>query len=464
MNLDSLQNQTIGILGFGKEGQSVAKFLFNKGFNFTIYDHKPIEEWSEPAQELAKNLNLVHSSGEEYLLKAINSCNVLFRSPGIRIPEDLRQLGFQKDLQITSQTKWFFDNCPAKIIGVTGTKGKGTTASLIAHILENSNVKFGNLYLTGNIGRIEPLAFLESVSEQDIIVYELSSFQLQDLGKSPHIGVCLMVTQDHLDYHSNLEEYHSAKQAICKFQTPDDYTIYNSDYPASKNIGSLGSGRKFAVSKMNKPVSGVYIDVLTQQLVLSPFDDQELTLNVYERLLPGEHNLENIAAASLAAYLAGATQEEIEEGVKTFKGLNDRLEFVGEVQGVRYVNDSISTNIDTCIAAIKSFDKPIVLLLGGASKKLDYHPLIKFLDTTTNLKAVVLIGDTGKEIYDLNLSSTLKAKCTEPFTTFEEAVRKAVSLAGSGDVVLLSPASTSFDMFHSYSERGQTFKDIINNL
>ncbi len=460
MTISDLTNKPIGILGFGQEGQAIAEYLCEHGFKPTVYDSKSIEQWAGTALAFAKHLDLEIITGTDYLDKALANEKVIFRSPGVKITEEFAKATIDKQIIVTSQAVWFFQNSQARIIGVTGTKGKGTTASLLAEILQkardNSNLK-GNVYLTGNIGKVQPLEFLDKLYTHDLVVYELSSFQLQDLKQSPWMGICLMVTEDHLDYHSDLEEYYSAKRAISAFQDSDDVSIYNIDYPASIKIGSQGAGKKFTVSSIQVPDRGAFIEGESIRLI----GDETVVINTSGRLLRGKHNMENIAAAALAAFEIGVPAGIIQSAITEFKGLKHRLQFVGTIAGANFYNDSISSIPDTAIAALQSFTEPIILLLGGASKNLNYDALLKTLQTQENLKAIITIGETGRELFPLIKNSKFKGQLVGPFENFSEAFMEAKSLAVAGDVVLLSPAATSFDMFKNYAERGDTFIKLV---
>jgi UDP-N-acetylmuramoylalanine--D-glutamate ligase len=438
MTLQDLDGKKIGILGFGQEGQAVKYYLSKHHLQAVSFDNLG-EEWPEE----------------------VFKCQVLFRSPGVRRNHPQIQKAEQNGTIITSQVKWFFDHSPAKIIGVTGTKGKGTTCSFIYQNLQSQGL---NAYLTGNIGKIQPLEFLDQLTADDIVVYELSSFQLQDLTKSPHIGICLMVTSDHLDHHANLQEYHHAKSAITAFQKHDNYAIYNIDYEATRMIGQKGEGYKLQISASTKPADGAFIQ---GNLIHINFElsGQPVThiLDCQDRKLKGAHNLENIAAGSLASLLAGVNFQTIEKTVREFTGLEHRLQFVREVNGVEFYNDSISTIPETTAAALNAFEKPINLLLGGSDKGLDYSSLINSFKARENLASITLLGVVGEKLSPEILKLT-GIKVLGPFSDFEKAMTETINQAKPGEIVLLSPGAASFDMFKSYTDRGEQFVKIVNNL
>lgn len=472
MDISDLAQHQIGILGFGQEGQAVLKYLNSHDLKATIFDKTPQEQWSHAAQRQVKELSATAIAsvvtGPDYLA-SIDQCTLLFRSPGVwrNGPEILA--AEQRGALVTSQTKWFFEHTPATIIGITGTKGKGTTSSLIYDILKTTDK---NVYLTGNIGQLQPLDFLDQSTAEDWVVYELSSFQLQDLTTSPHIGICLMTTSDHLDYHLDLDKYHSAKAAITAFQTSnEDIAIYNSDYPAAVKIGQAGDGKKFAISALLPPTQGAFIQDETISITLNPSSkEQAITIDCSQRKLRGRHNLENIAAAGVVGALLAVPNNKIIETINNFAGLEHRLQLVGKFNGVSYYNDSISTVPETTIAALNSFTEPTHLILGGSDKGLSYDALVKDILQRKNIASITLLGKVGAD-----LEQTFKASAASspnsakaipifgPYTDFPQAIKAIQGRAKDGDIVLLSPAAASFDMFDSYADRGRKFVELVRN-
>ncbi len=466
MELSNLHNKSVAILGFGLEGRAVASYMCLKGINPVIFEAKPDDEWDEKQKQLINTLGLEVRSGEGYL-EGLKEFEVIVRSPGFWRLHPSLLAAEQNGSTITSQTRIFFENCPASIIGVTGTKGKGTTCSLIYSMLNASKsageiMEQGEIYLTGNIGKIQPLDFLDSLHNSDVVVYELSSFQLQDLNASPDIGVCLMVTSDHLNHHQNLEEYHQAKSAICRFQKPNQTTIYNSDYPATAEIGKQGDGKKFVVSKNSLESNGALIQ--EDIIIIEGLGSETIKIDCFGRNLRGSHNLENIAAASLAAMLKGVKAQTAEKCAKEFTGLEHRLQLAGKVNGVSYYNDSISTVPDTTIAAVNSFTEPTILILGGSDKGSSYEPLVEFLCGQKQIKAIALMGQTGKTIGELLKEMNFDKTLIEHKPSFKETLQAITEIATEGDVVILSPASASFDGFKSYTDRGEQFVNYVNSI
>lgn len=440
----NFKNQKVGVLGLGDENVALTKFLIGQGAKVVICDKKSREELGGYYREV-KDLPVQFRLGQHYL-DHLNDFKTIFRTPGLPYLNEKIQQTKEAGVEISSQTKLFFALCPSPIIGVTGTKGKGTTTALIGEILKEAGKK---VFVGGNIGN-PPIEFLDQLTKDDIVVLELSSFQLQDLDKSPHIAVVLDIKVDHLDVHKNESEYVEAKRNIVRHQTKDDFTVINADYLTSADFAASSLGQIWWFSRRKSIDLGTFIR--QGQIVLRTENNEYPIIEANKVQLRGEHNLENIAAAITASYLAGADVGSIKKSVAEFKGLEHRLEFVREIDGVQFYNDSFSTTPETTIAAIKSFSEPIILLLGGSEKKANYDQLIEVIGSS-NIKLIIPIGETAKRITNI-----------DEIKSMGKAVKIAFQKAKSGDVVLLSPASASFDAFKNYKERGNKFKEEINLL
>lgn len=465
----NFKDKKIAILGYGVENQFLFNWLIKHGANIiTICDKNSKLEVlnSKQIQSLKSKIqNLEFRLGKDYL-KNLEDFDIIFRTPGIPYLNPEIQKAKKKGVKISSQIKLFFKLCPAKIIGVTGTKGKGTTASLIFEILKKENTK---VYFGGNIGNA-PIEFLDQLDKKDLVVLELSSFQLQDLDKSPYIAVVLDIKSDHLDYHKNQKEYEDAKANIVKHQTKKDFTVINLDYLTSFKFAVTSPTKNDYYFSRRKSVDlGCYIkwDNNLGKVILRTANKDYEIIDTKNIILRGKHNLENIAAAVTASYLAGATAKVISSVVGKFKGLEHRLEFVSEIKKVKYYNDSFSTTPDTAIAAINSFQEPIILLLGGSEKNADYNKLAKKI-VQSSVKTIIPIGKTALRIIKkMQQSDNLVSKkinITKNCPTMQEAVAMAKNHSVSGDVVLLSPASASFDHYKNYKDRGNQFKSAVADL
>jgi UDP-N-acetylmuramoylalanine--D-glutamate ligase len=449
------EDKKIAILGLGEENIALVKYLVSIGVgNLTICDGKSASDLDHYTDQI-KDLKLSYKFGPDYL-QDLNKFDLIFRTPGLPFLTVEIQDAMKQKIEISSQTKLFFELCPCPIIGVTGTKGKGTTSTLIYEILKNAGNK---VYFGGNIGNA-PIEFLNQLTSDSIVVLELSSFQLQDLQKSPHIGVVLNIASDHLDKHIDRDEYVQAKTSIVSRQKKNDFAVINADYLTSIEFASMTLGQVYWFSRRKSVDSGVWVKN-KQEIILTEDENDQKIIDVLDIQLRGEHNWENIGAASMAAYLAGAELETIRETIKNFKGLEHRLEFVSEINGVKYYNDSFSTTPETSMAAIQSFDEPIILLVGGSEKNADYKELGHAIDQSS-VKTVILMGETGQRIKSEIANSSIEVM--QDCQNLDEVMRVVKEKAVSGDVVLLSPASASFGWFVNYKERGKLFKKYVLDL
>lgn len=408
----------IAILGYGKEGKSAESYFHNQGQDIQIFDNFTP---AEIAQEDFSNFDLV------------------LRSPSL-----------QPRAGWSSMTRYFFDHCPCPIIGVTGTKGKGTTCSIIATILKALGHK---VWLVGNIGT-PALDVLNQVQSSDIVVYEMSSFQLWDLEKSPHIAVVLRIESDHLNVHKDYADYVSAKANIAKYQTTQDFCIYNQNNIDSITIAEQSAGTKIPYPTSNK--STMLINILN-------------ALN-----LPGEHNRENAEAAlrAVAAYLDQNLEELLTQNTNTlrktfanFHGLPHRLQFLRELNRVQYYDDNFSSAFPALDVALAAFpDQPIALIAGGKDRGIDLTPTKQHIfHNTPNLTKVFLIGET----------SSLLAKdedpkkyqlCTglaEAFVAAQQFAEDTAKQSSTPVVLLMSPGAPSFDMFQDFVDRGEQFQKLV---
>lgn len=402
----------VAVLGYGLEGQDAEKYFKNTGAEVTILD-----------QKFDKNY-----------LRNLDRFDVIVRSPGVYryLPQIVKA---EKDgVKITSAIRIFFAQCPAKIIGVTGTKGKGTTATLIDEILKKAGK---DVYLAGNIGK-PYLELLPLIHNSSFVILEMSSFQLIDMDQSPHIAVILNITSDHLDWHKNRKEYVEAKKNIVAHQAAADFAVINVEYATPKS---------FARETKAKVIF---------------FDKEELKPKFKQKLLlRGEHNLENVAAAVGVAKILKIKDTVILEAIRNFKGLEHRLELVRQVNGVTFYNDSFATGPQPTAAAIRAFTEAETLILGGSDKGLDYAQLRSEIEKRENVKNLILIGQIGEKI-----GKGIKNKKVISLgkTAMPGIVKEAYKVTPKGGVVILSPAAASFDMFANYKDRGNQFKKAVRSL
>ncbi len=431
----------IAIIGFGLQGRSVYEF-YKSNNNITICDQSMPEDVPSDA-----HLQI----GEQYL-NDLDRFELIFRSPAVH-PEDIIKANSRAiTTKVTTNTNEFLRLCPTKnIIGVTGTKGKGTTSTLITKLLEANGFR---VHLGGNIG-IPPLDLLrEQIKAEDYVVLELANFQLIDLKYSPHIGVCLLVEPEHLDWHSDLDEYYRAKTQLFRYQTSEDIAIYYSLNENSKRIASTGGAKLIPYFKPpGALVAGNHITI-----------DGIPVIRISEIKLIGSHNLQNICAALTVLWQIRPNPETAATVLREFSGLPFRIEFRKEVRGVKYYNDSFSSAPTATIAVIDAIKGPKILIIGGKDRGLDLYPLISKIKESQSIKKVLLIGEAKDRI------KTEMEK--NKFSNFEiinennmdDIVKKISSMVDNGDNVILSPGFPSFDMFKNFEDRGIKFNEAVENL
>ncbi len=429
----------IAILGFGLEGRAAYDY-WQDANDITICDQN---------SELKVPEGVGAQLGQNYL-NNLEQFDLIVRSPHVH-PRLIVAANNQTVLdKVTTNTNEFLRVCPTpNVIGVTGTKGKGTTATLITNMLEASGKR---VHLGGNIG-VAALDLLKSdIQPDDYVVLELSSFQLIDLCQSPHIAVCLMVVSEHLDWHENIEEYIATKQQLFIHQSQSDIAIY---YPANKNSVSIASASLGQhLPYFEQP--GAYVD---NNLVVI---DGQTICQTSELQLLGAHNLQNVCAAVTAAWQVTQDAAAMRSVLTSFSGLPYRLEFVRELNGVRYYNDSFGTTPETATVAMQAFAAPKIIILGGSDKGASYDELATVVKDN-DVRQVVLIGDQATSI-----QASLEAVGFDSFVsggqTMTEIVQVARGLAQPGDVILLSTACASFDMFKDYKDRGAQFSQAVQAL
>ncbi len=476
-NLD-FTNKKVAVLGMGIEGLSVCNFLTDSGANLFALDKNSEEnllkglegEEKSNLQKIINNEKIKKIFGESYL-NNLSQYDILFRTPGISFNHPKIIDAKNKGVVITSQIKLFFDLCPCQIIGVTGTKGKGTTASLIFSILEkkfqnpNSNLSIKNskfrqsVYLAGNIG-YPAIDLIPKLNKDDIVILELSSFQLMDLEKSPHIAVVTNLTVDHLDYHKDLKEYQISKFNILKYQSEKNFMVLNKNSTFSPEILKNARANIKYFSLGNSDSAAMVED---DKVILDPKNRKIDICHLGEIKLFGRHNLENIAAAAIVADILNIDAEITQEVVKSFKGLPHRIEFVAEIDGVKYINDSYATNPDPTMAAINSFAENKIIILGGSSKGANFSELAEKI-AESKVTGTILIGQESEKIKEALIKAAYKGKIMDGAVNIEEAVEQTRQISKPGDVVLLSPACASFGMFKNYKDRGEKFKRAVLDL
>ncbi len=420
-----LNGKRILIAGFGREGKSTLRFLQQYMPDATV----GIADKNETAfQDIDKERYNLYF-GDEYL-KASSDYDVVIKTPGISV-KDI-DIDFSK---ITSQTDLFLEAFHNQVIGITGTKGKSTTSTLIYHLLKESG---NDVILAGNIG-IPILDCVSDINERTIIVYELSAHQLQFINRSPHVGILLNVFEEHLDHFGTFEKYKDAKINVLRYMSDDDVAVVNNDLYQ-------------AVSSQQSAVSVDFENA----------DFEDYNINWEDIPLLGEHNKKNIKAALCACKSYGLSVEDLVPHLYTFKSLEHRQEYVGIFKGVKFYNDSISTIPQATIAALKTIKNVNFLLLGGFDRGIDYEPLVTYLKENP-LPYILITGQAGLAIKDKLQTAEYKGNILE-YTDMESAFVMMEKYAKSGDVCLLSPAAASYDRYKNFEERGRIFKEFANKF
>ena len=441
-----LHQRRIALLGLGVENRALARFLHARQIPFAVCD---VRDPATPVEGVQQ-----WRIGEGYL-DDLTDFDLLFRTPGLPTLDPRLCAARLCGVEVSSQTQLFLQLCPAPVLGITGTKGKGTTTALLHALLATDpSVR---IFSGGNIGR-PPLEFIDELQPTDRVVLELSSFQLQDLDQSPHIAVVLSVTEDHLDYHADRAEYVDAKKPICRYQTPGDILVVNRDCPIARTFADENLAALWSFSTTAPSIPGAW--VADGQLWACCSEAQPTAICPVEDIpLRGRHNWSNVAAAVAGALAFGAPATHFAEAIRSFAGLPHRLEYVAERDGVTYYNDSLATTVDATCAALRAFDAPVLLIAGGASKGADFSAL-GTATAEANVRAVLLIGQEAPRIAAV-VQQAGAGEIVHCCRDLAQALDTARNLAQTGDVVLLSPACASFDQFSSYAERGDLFKRLV---
>lgn len=448
------------VLGLARQGKALCQFLAENGARVVVSDLKKSEELVREQEELM-DWPIEYVFGE-HPMSLLENTSVVFVSGGVPLGLPIIQEAKNLGIRLSNDSQLFLDLCPAPVIGITGSAGKSTTTALVGRMAKlDADANGVSAWVGGNIGR--PLLWdIEHIHPNDRVVLELSSFQLELMDVSPHIAALLNVSPNHLDRHKTMEAYVAAKRRIFACQSEDDITILNREDPESWKLRDAIIGRLFSFGRSTEGMDeGTYIK---DGWICSRKDGEELALCPIEGIpLRGEHNLQNVLAAAAIALGAGFPSDVIEVGIRGFEGLPHRLEFVREVGAVAWFNDSIATSPDRSIAAMRSFDEPLILLAGGRDKDLDWGEFSKVV--YERVDHLILFGEAANKI--ANAIESLGGE--RPFSMdickmLYEAVERASEIAQPGDVVLLAPGGTSFDEFADFEARGERFKEWVEAL
>jgi UDP-N-acetylmuramoylalanine--D-glutamate ligase len=434
------------VIGLAREGLDLSRFLVEHGANVRVTDRKTADELSEVTTQLPHGVELRlggHAVGD------LDAIDVVYASPGVPPEHELLQAANARGIRSSSLIELFFQLCPAPIVGITGSSGKSTTTSLIGEIFEHAG---RHVFVGGNIGR-PLLGQLHNMTPKSWVVLELSSFQLEPLRVSPHVAVITNVTPNHLDRHPSMEAYWAAKGQILAHQEPNDWAVLNADDAWSQRYRANGRLLRFS---LEGSVEGAYLAGERLMLLGEPL------LEVGEIPLRGRHNVANVLTACAAAHAAGIEREPMLAGIAAFRGVAHRLQVVGEHNGVTYVDDAIATTPERSIAALLAYHEPLVLIAGGRDKHLPMEDWARLI--VRRVKHVVLLGEMSDLVVDAVRQVEPSYSAMSRARSMDEAVQQAANAAHSGDVVLLSPGGTSFDMYRDFEEKGRDFARAVQSL
>lgn len=451
------QTGKIAVLGLGKEGMDLLRFLNKLKVKPAGLDAKVMVS-TDPRFKNVKRWTSEVIAGPDYLSR-LTDFDLIFRSPGVPLDLPGIKRAKRKGITFSSLTQLFFDLCPAKIVGITGTKGKSTTTALTHHLLKGRLA--GKVYFGGNIG-YPPLSLLSKLTKQDVVVLELSSFQLEDLTKSPAIAVVLNIVPEHLNRHKTLAKYVDAKFNILRHQTKQDMIVIGASHKITPLVVKSAKGKIIKYSTQKILARGVYVvghEIIYRDAVAGR---RHLVMDTADIVLPGQHNIENALAAVTVALLLGIKPDKIRERSKSFAALAHRLEPIGQKNRVKFINDSMATTPVATMAAVRTVTGPMSLILGGSSKRENFKDLINLL-SSQSVQGVVLIGDTADKLYKLLKTTHVKF----PFVKakdFPAAVDRAYRYVRPEGTVLFSPACASFGWFKDAYDRGDQFKQLVKKI
>lgn len=450
-----LNNKTVLLVGLAKTGVSTIKKLDKLGAKIIVNDIKSKDQLKDIIKQIENLYSVEYILGHH--LEDISNIDLTIVSPGVPLDLPFIKKLQSENINIIGEVELAYKlSKNPTFVGITGTNGKTTTTSLVGEIFKKASK---DSYIVGNIGN-PVIDTVDLTDENSFLITELSSFQLESIEDfKPRVSTIINITEDHLNRHHTMENYINAKANIFKNQDANDFCILNYDDEIVRELGNKTNAKVLYFSQKEKVSQGAYLDD-NNNIVIKVNDKAIKLLNKDELSLPGNHNLENCMAAILMSYALGIDLEFIKDTLKTFKSVEHRLEFVTDKAGIMFVNDSKGTNPDSTIKAITSYDKPIVLIAGGKDKQSDFTEMISY--ATKNVKALVLLGETADKI-----EQTAKLQGMNNIfrvSNMKEAVKTAYKLAQSGDVVLLSPACASWDMYPNFEARGLDFKENIYNL
>lgn len=454
------EGKRVLIIGAARQGLALARFLAARGAQVTLND-KSTEAQMQTAIVSLAGLSVQWALGA-HPLELLDAADLVAVSGGVPLTLPIIVEANRRGLPLTNDSQIFMDAVAAQVIGITGSAGKTTTTTLVGRMAEHYAQTTGRrAWIGGNIG-LPLVEYVDEIQPDDIVVVELSSFQLEQMTTSPRIAAVLNITPNHLDRHGTLEAYAAAKARILEFQQAGDAAILNREDPGAWNLREMVRGRLVYFGLGKPEAEGTYLNG-DRLMVCGEQGEVELMPRSLIALR-GEHNLRNVLAACAVAWAAGFPVESMQAGVRGFTGVPHRLELVREWKGVRWYNNSIDTAPERTMAAIQSFDEPLVVLLGGRDKNLPWEKLAELLHQRVD--HVVVFGEAAPKILQAigSLRPGARLQSVEQQPGLQAAVSAAANIVEDGDVVLLSPGGTSFDEFKDFEERGERFREWVKAL
>ncbi len=446
------RDKNVLILGLAISGVSTAKALNKLGANIIITDMKKEDELSQYIDDL-NGINIKYILG----CNDVNLDNIclIVKSPGIPLEIPLINKAKEKGIEVITDIELAYRISKNQFVAITGTNGKTTTTALTGELFRNANK---DCHVTGNIG-VGILWEIVNSSEDDVFVIEASSFQLESTKTfKPKVSVITNITPDHINWHKSFDNYINAKKKVLLNQEKDDFTILNYDDPILREISKEVKSKLVFFSADNKLDFGVYVE--GDYIVVNNGSDIEKVIRYKDIKIPGKHNLQNSLAAVAIGWCMGINFNIIEKTLKEFEGVEHRIEFVENIDGIKFYNDSKGTNPDASIQALKALDNPIILIAGGMDKGGSFEEFVEYFDD--KVKSLILLGETATKIKDTAINKGFSNIYI--VGNMKEAVQKSFEMANNGDSVLLSPACASWDMFSDYEERGNVFKNEVRSL
>ncbi len=453
----NIQDKKVAFIGTGVTNTNIIKLFLSKNIDVTICDRKSAEQMGELYKELA-DLGAKYILGETYL-DTLTDFDVVFRSPGVYFNNPKLQEAIRNGVAVTSEMEVFFDLCPCKIYAVTGSDGKTTTTTIISELFKTEGK---NVHIGGNIGKAL-LPIIEEIKDDDIAVVELSSFQLLSMRQSPDVCAITNITPNHLNVHGTMEEYISAKCNILAHQNAFSRAVLSYDNETARNLNYLVRGKLAYFSRYSKVYNGSF---LNENGILCYNDYGKVTeiMDMHDIKIPGMHNVENYLTA-IAVTWGEVSLDTVRKVAKEFGGVEHRIEFVREINGAKYYNNSIASSPTRVLACLNSFDEKQIMIQGGSDKGISFEPMADAI--CEKVKVLILMGETKEKIRNAVMASEkYNPENTKIIIVkdMQEAVQTAYKYAEKGDIVSLSPACASFDMYRMFEDRGRHFKQLVNEL